>query len=117
MLPVAAGGQATLGHLMSARPYGVVVGNLPAVSSASRRGLSLASCDGFSFDLNVPLGGAPSGVDTAEDVLVCVVVVAAPLEPAPNTVAPTAPPASSEPAIAAVITPLRMGFMVIILFR
>jgi hypothetical protein len=41
------------------------------------------------------------------------VVVAAPLDAAPNTVAPTAPPASSEPAIAAVMTPLRMGFIVI----
>jgi hypothetical protein len=104
------------------------VGNLPAVSCASRCELSLASWKEFSFDLNTPPGGAPEGaplaapsgaggVGSAVDVLVDVVFVAAPLEAAPNTVAPTAPPASSEPAIAAVIIPLRMGFMLIVSFR
>jgi hypothetical protein len=49
-------------------------------------------------------------------VTVGVVVVAAPLEAAPKTVAPTAPPASSEPAMAAVVMPLRIGFMSILSF-
>jgi hypothetical protein len=80
----------------------------------------LVSCVEFSFDLNVPLGGAPSGagrVDSEPDVLVGavvvgVVVVAAPLEATPNSVAPAAPPPSREPAIAAVMTPLRIGCMI-----
>src|SRR5580704_10948882 len=86
--------------------YGDVVGNFPAVSSASRFALSLVSCVAFSFGLNVPLGGAPSGgpcIGPPPDVfvgpagvLVGVVVVAAPLDAAPNTVAPMAPPANSE---------------------
>jgi hypothetical protein len=47
---------------------------------------------------------------------VLVLVVAAPLLAAPNTVAPTAPPASSDPAIAAVVRPLRSGFMPVVSF-
>jgi hypothetical protein len=102
----------------SRRLYGEVVGNFPAVSSASRCALSEASCVAFSFGLNVPLGGAPCGLDgaPAAGVLLCVVVVAAPLEAAPNTVAPTAPPPSSDPAITAVMRPLRSGFMVVFTF-
>jgi hypothetical protein len=42
-------------------------------------------------------------------VLVVAPVEAAPLEAVLNTVAPTAPPASREPAIAAVVRPFRMG--------
>jgi hypothetical protein len=42
------------------------------------------------------------------------VLVAAPLDAAPNTVAPTAPPVSNDPAIAAVRTLLRIGFMLIV---
>jgi hypothetical protein len=119
--------------------YGEVVGNFPSVSSFSRCALSLASCDGLSFDLNVPLGGAPcggapggapyggplgavpcggppggapSGGLVGVLVALVVLVVAAPLEAAPKTVAPTAPPASNDPAIAAVNMPLRIEFTV-----
>src|SRR5207248_2286122 len=68
-----------------------------------------------------PLNCGAPGVPLVSGVLVVPVllvvplpvVVAAPLDAAPNTVAPTAPPASSEPAIAAVVTPLRIGFIVI----
>jgi hypothetical protein len=90
------------------------VGNLPAVSSASRCALSLDSWVAFSFGLNVPLGAPLGGLDGvgAAEVLPCVVVVAAPLEAAPKTVAPTAPPPSTDPAIAAVMMPLRIGLMV-----
>jgi hypothetical protein len=42
-------------------------------------------------------------------VLVVAPVEAAPLEAVLNTVAPTAPPASREPAIAAVVRPFRKG--------
>lgn len=108
------GGRARLDRPTSTGLYGEVVGNFPAVSSASRCALSEASCVAFSFGLNVPLGGAPCGLDgvPAAGVLLCVVVVAAPLEAAPNSVAPTAPPPSSDPAIAAVMMPLRIGLMV-----
>jgi hypothetical protein len=107
----------------------VVVGNLPAVSSASRWVLSLVSCPAFSLGLNVPPGGEPEGAPDGApegappgapseadgvDPVATVLVVAAPLEAALNTLAPTAPPASSEAAIAAVMMLLRMGFMVIL---
>src|SRR6266566_4587837 len=120
-------GRAGLGHPTSRGRYGEVVGNLPAVSSASRCALSLASCEAFSFDLNLPLGAAPCGElevpfgaapcgkpdgVSGVDVLVCEVVVAAPLDAAPNTVAPTAPPPSSDAAIAVANMPLRSGLMV-----
>jgi hypothetical protein len=71
----------------------------------------------FSFGLNVPFGGAPSGglsVDAGAEVPE--VVVAAPLDAAPNSVAPSAPPPKSDPAIAAVVMLLRTRFILIVSF-
>ena len=81
-------------------PYGTV-GNCPASSCASRWALSPFSWVASSLGLKVPRGWLL--VLPFEAAGAVVLGVWALPEPAPKTTAPTAPPPSIEPAIAAVM--------------
>src|ERR1700688_441478 len=88
-------------------PYGTV-GTWPAFSCASRAALSVASCAAVSFDTKVP----DAAVGVVGLGLAAVVAAEAAIVVAPYITAPTTPPTSIDPAIAAAAIDLRTPFTV-----